>query len=125
LRQRLGRPPEQAEVLFAPSLFVGELEGRPITVLHNSGSFSEMDLDTIEFYLQKLIGPETAFFLETNSDLDVANTGGHVEVRSSRFPVPRTHRRIYHGPVWSTPGGHRYVFNLYVNRDSFGRQGAP
>jgi hypothetical protein len=102
--------------VFVPTLLVEHLGRRRINVLHNHGSFSEMDMVTIKYYLDLLVTETTDFLIETNSNLAVENTARHTEVPSSRFPVPDSHRMISRGPIWRTPLGHRYLQTIYLNR---------
>lgn len=102
--------------VFVPSILVEHLGGRRIHVLHNHGSFSEMNLVTIKYYLDVLVTETTDYLIETNSNLPVENTGQHIEVPSSEFPVPDSHRMISRGPIWRTPIGHRYLQTIYLNK---------
>ena len=101
--------------VFVPSLLVEHLSGRRVHVLHNHGSFSEMNRVTIKYYLDVLVTETTDYLIETNSNQPVENTGQHLEVPSSEFPVPDSHRMISRGPIWRTPLGHRYLQTIYLN----------
>jgi hypothetical protein len=55
-----------------------------------------MDYATVEEYLAQIARTCRLYFFHDNSDRAVPKGGGHIEVPSSRFPVPeRTLKRIY------------------------------
>jgi hypothetical protein len=56
-------------------------------LVHNMHSFSEMDLETIEYYLNMLT-TNTSFLIETNVNIDNV-AAGHLEIKSSDFPIPK------------------------------------
>jgi hypothetical protein len=71
-------------VLLVPTTLLAEAltAVRPV-VLHNSASFSEMDLETVRFYLEVFAQAGTRCIVETNSgQRGSVNTGGHREVTS-------------------------------------------
>lgn len=100
--------------IFVPSLYVSMLRNVEIDVLHNHGSLSEMDRDTIDFYIKALI-PNAKFFHEINS-AKAANLGEHLEIESHSFPIPETHVLLTRNPTWFTPLGHRYLSSVYMKR---------
>ena len=83
--------------------------------MYNHGSFSEMDYSTISFYLKTLLknGPVKAIF-EINSNKDVENTGGHTEIKSSLFPIPKSFKLIKRNQSFNSYFDHRYLESLYV-----------
>lgn len=103
---------ENIEFIFVPTCFVESLKGMPIDVLHNHGSFSEMDFETIKLYFDVLL-PMTTYLHEINSNKSAYLSDSHQEVNSFSFPVPETHQLVTRGPTWYTPRGHRYLFSLY------------
>ena len=110
---------DQHEFIFVPSLYVEELADKidSIDLMYNHGSFSEMDFNTIKFYMDTLLadGPVNAL-LEINSNTPMENTGGHIEVVSSRFPIPPQFKLVTRTPSINVEFGHRYVQSLYVKR---------
>ncbi len=107
--------------IFVPSLFVEEFMNcvGNVNVLLNAGSLSEMDYETVEFYLKNLVTENTNFFIEWNSNAPKENTGGHIEIPSSKFPVPNSHRLLSRNPVWRSCEGNRYLNSIWVNSNFF------
>ena len=103
------------EFLFIPSIFVGKIAKTldEIDLMFNSGSFSEMDYDTIRFYMDNLMrnGPVQALF-EINSNKSFINTSEHNEVLSNSFPIPENFKLIKRNN--SIDSEDRYIENLYV-----------
>jgi len=120
LKEIISNPSGDTEFIFVPSIFVEVLQSLEINLLHNSASFSEMDFITIEFYLKTLVNENTDFVLEINSNTETLNTGSHLEIPSSKFPVPKTHSLLSRTPTWRTPKGHRYLQSLYINNRLMG-----
>lgn len=116
LEEVLSDENQETEFIFIPTLFVEKLKELPINVLHNHGSFSEMDYETIKFYLQNLVNHNTDFLLEINSSIDVRKSDVFSEVPSTKFPIPSTHSLLTRAPTWGTPQGHRYLESLYINK---------
>jgi hypothetical protein len=100
--------------ILVPSVFSDTLsENVEISVLNNNGSLSEMDFETIEYYLETFLSDNTEIFVETNSNREQMNTGSHAEVPSSMFPVPASHRLISRTPAWPSQAVSRYVTSIY------------
>lgn len=98
----------QGRFILCPTIFADACPR--FDVLTNSGSFSEMDLPTIRYYLETLRYDR---LIETNSNVPAMNSGGHREVVSRDFPVPVTHRLVARFlPVDKASGG-RYVTSIY------------
>lgn len=75
---------EESSILLVPTILLEEALRfvRPV-ILHNSASFSEMDLPTVKFYLDLFKGAGTRIIIETNSGLRGSlNSGSHREVNS-------------------------------------------
>ena len=117
LMKAINKNTQGASFIFVPSLFVEDLKKvvGHVNVLLNAGSLSEMDYETIEFYLRNLVTEKTDFFIEWNSNASVENTGAHIEIPSSKFPMPSTHRLLSRNPVWRSSDGHRYLNSLWIN----------
>lgn len=116
LKVELGRKPEGTEFLFVPSLFVEGLSKERIRVVHNHGSLSEMDMETIAFYLRALVHERTDFFVEINSAHPFRFDEKFVEVDSRTYPVPSTHRLLARTPTWLSSRGNRYLQSLYIRK---------
>ena len=108
------------EVVFVPSIFVKELSSKlkKVDLMYNHGSFSEMDYETIEFYLDTLMkyGPVKALF-EINSNEEKENCGNHIEIPSSTFPIPKEFKLIFRAPTINDVFGHRYMQSLYIKEE--------
>jgi len=105
----------ETELIFIPTLIVDTLKKLDIDIVHNHGSFSEMDMITIDYYLKVLVTEKTSFLIETNSNKKVMNTDGHIEIPSSEFPIPKSHILLSRSPTWRTSLGHRYLESIYIN----------
>lgn len=105
------------EFIFLPNCFIEELEDIEIDIFHNHGSLSEMDRETVEFYLGVLL-KNTNYFHEINSNRPAYLSDSHMEVSSKEFPIPESHQLISRTPTWYTPRGHRYLTNIYKKIDT-------
>jgi len=109
------------EFIFLPTCFIEELRHREIDVFHNHGSLSEMDRETVEFYLDVLLR-NTNYFHEINSNRPAyLSNDTHLEVSSKTFPIPDSHRLLSRTPTWYTPRGHRYLTNIYKKVDQISK----
>lgn len=114
LEQTINTLSSKRRIIFVPTILIPSMKDLKIDVLHNSGSFSEMDYATIDFYLKSLCGPTTQFLIETNSNKPVENYGLHIEIPSSTFPIPKTHKLFSrHYPIDFLANGGRYVTSIY------------
>tara|TARA_Y100000589_G_scaffold283675_1_gene281904 strand:- start:425 stop:1534 length:1110 start_codon:yes stop_codon:yes gene_type:complete len=120
LREVLSNNTDESEFLFIPTIFIEELMETDIVVnlLYNHGSFSEMDYDTVRFYLQNILNGTTQALYEINSNSPVENNGGHIEVPSARFPIPYQYKLVKRNLALNSYFDHRYVENLYVKSGS-------
>lgn len=116
LKETLSNNFSSLEFIFMPTIFVDSLKTTKINVVHNHGSFSEMDKPTIDFYLKILLNSQTDFMIEVNSNKPALLAKSHIEVASSNFNIPETHCLLSRTPTWLTPKGHRYLNSVYVNR---------
>jgi hypothetical protein len=117
LESTLEENKEHLEFIFLPTCFIENLNKLDIDILHNHGSFSEMDYKTIKFYLESLL-PKTKYMHEINSSMPATlSNNSHVEVSSKEFPIPDTHCIISRTPTWTTPRGHRYLTSIYKRVD--------
>lgn len=76
--------PDQSSILLVPTILLEEALKvvRPV-ILHNSASFSEMDLETVKYYLGLFKEAGAKIVIETNSgQRDSVNAGSHREVSS-------------------------------------------
>lgn len=84
-------------IVLVPSCYynrIKELKG-PF-IVGNFGSFSEMDIFTVNFYLANL-PYEVLSLIQINSNLSSLNTGGHRECRVDDFTYPERLVRVYGG----------------------------
>jgi hypothetical protein len=104
---------DESHFVFVPTLFVEELASRvdSIDLLYNHGSFSEMDLLTIEFYLDLFVDGISTYLYEINSNLPVLNAGDHIEIPSSTFPVSEKYCLL--SRTYSINQATRYMQSLY------------
>lgn len=104
--------------LLVPSCYTDELSRQHRWhVLHNAKSFSEMDPETVAYYLSRLLTPSTLVFIETNSNRrGSVNYGGHREVLARDLPIPESHALLSRFPDTRSS---RYVTSVYLNRSLF------
>ena len=100
--------------IFIPTIFAEELSSiKPeIKLTFNHGSFSEMDFKTVKFYLDTLLNNHVKYLYEINSNDTQLNTGNHIEVTSSTFPLPNEYKLLKRS-ITTIPY-HRYLESLYV-----------
>jgi hypothetical protein len=116
LEAQLSSDFSESEFIFVPTIFIEKLAelSSPIDLMYNHASFSEMDYNTVKFYLDTLLlnGPVNAMF-EINSNVECVN-GGHIEISSSSFPIPDSFKLLKRNPALNTYYDRRYVESLYV-----------
>ncbi len=107
---------DESHFVFVPTSLIEEFcrLNIDVDVLYNHGSFSEMDYDTIEFYLTQLLNGKVKSLFEINSNSSIENTGGHIEIPSSRFPIPKNYKLVKRNPSLQRFFGHRYLESLYI-----------
>jgi len=108
-------------IILCPSCFyesVHNLSG-PF-IFGNFGSFSEMDYESISFYLNGL-PKDTHAIVQINSNEKSLNTGGHVEVSIDEFPITNDFVRIYGGQATSSASsGGRYKTSIHIKAHHLG-----
>ena len=106
----------ESQFIFIPTIFIEELTkiNPKIDLIFNHGSFSEMDYKTVEFYLKTLLTDNVKYLFEINSNESVLNGGGHIEVESSKFPLPKEYKLIKRSPTINSCLGHRYLESIYI-----------
>ena len=106
------------EFIFIPSVFVKKLANTldEIDLMYNCSSFSEMDYDTVKFYIDTLMknGPVQALF-EINSNKPFLNKSEHHEVLSNSFPIPENFKLIKRNNTINSED--RYIESLYVKNN--------
>lgn len=84
-----------------PSCFyheVGDWAGMGLAC--NFASFSEMDLETVNYYLEGLPS-DVKVLVQVNSNQKKLNTDSHVEVPQDRFSYPKGMKIVQEGPVFT------------------------
>ena len=99
------------DIVLLPNFAAPALAAGSIDVGFNTGSFSEMDYPSIEEYLRRLAGAGASWLFHVNSDREATNTGGHIEVPASRFPIPDGYRLLYR-----LPGGFEERYREFLYR---------
>lgn len=105
---------DQYDVILMPNFQLPRLASDSVDLFINTGSLSEMDYHTVEEYISQIVRTCKLYFFHDNSDREVPKGGEHIEVPSSKFPIPRgAFQRIYKSnSLWGTAGG-RYREHLY------------
>ena len=82
-------------IVLAPTCFFEEFaNSNEVDLMCNFGSFSEMDYQTINFYMSHL--PESLKIIcLSNSNRPVLNTSNHTEVCSDNFPYPSNFKQVF------------------------------
>lgn len=84
------------DIILMPNFQLPTLASNSIDLSFNSASLSEMDYHTIEEYIAQIVRTCKLYFLHSNSDRETPKGGGHIEVPSSKFPIPEdAFKRIY------------------------------
>lgn len=98
-------------VHLIPSCFYSEVSDWPgVGLACNFASFSEMDLATVNYYMERLPS-ETSVILQINSNLEKQNTDAHLEVAQDRFRYPEAFEIVHEGPVF---GNTRYKASVRI-----------
>lgn len=105
---------DRYDIILMPNCLLPKLAAHSVDLVINTGSLSEMDYHTIEEYLSQIARICKVYLFHENSDREVSNGFGHVEVPSSKFPISRNiFQRMYKFPsLWGGSGG-RYWEHLY------------
>ena len=107
-----------------PNFQIPRLASGSVDLFINTGSLSEMDYHTVEEYISQIVRTCKLYFFHENSDRAILIGGGHIEVPSSKFPIPDdTFKRIYKcNPLWGSGGG-RYREHLYQRSKTWSQLG--
>ncbi|MFZ5447593.1 MAG: putative sugar O-methyltransferase [Thermodesulfobacteriota bacterium] len=79
---------DQYDIILLPNFHLPRLADNTVDLFINTNSLSEMDYATVKEYLSQVGRTCKRYFFHENSDREVFNTGGHLEVAASQFPVP-------------------------------------
>jgi len=106
------------DIILMPNFSLPDVADKSSDLFINTGSLSEMDYHTVEEYINQIARITNKYFFHENSDRPSLNTGGHVEVVSSNFPIPHdVFKRIYKSnSLWGGSGG-RYREHLYQRKE--------
>ena len=98
-----------------PTCFFEEIKNIHLNfILSNSGSFSEMNKETIDFYIKNLPS-KTLGILSINSNENSLNTLNYIEVKSDDINF-QNYNLVYEGfPISSTTN--RYKTKILFNRN--------
>ena len=108
----------QTGIHLIPSSFFTALRNwQDLSVVGNFGSFSEMDSETVAFYLAELPN-SSKLLVQVNSNATVLNTGAHREVPVDNFAYPSRAVKVFESPLHSQGSGNRYKTVVHViNRE--------
>src|SRR5229473_7794974 len=97
---------ESYDVILLPNFELPKLPDDSVDFFINTESLSEIDYATIEDYIAQIARTCRLYFFHDNSDRATPKGGGHIEVPSSRFPIPESaFKRIYKSKSpWVGPG---------------------
>ncbi|MDA7441050.1 putative sugar O-methyltransferase [Candidatus Pseudothioglobus singularis] len=104
------------QFILLPSAYVDCLKEMEINILHNHGSLSEMDEETIKYYLDTLVTKNLDYFIEINSAKPEEIGVKHREISSKKYPGINTHKILSRSPTWLTSCGHRYLTTTYIKK---------
>ena len=73
--------------IFIPTIFAEELSSinPKIKLIYNHGSFSEMDYETVEFYLKTFLTNDVKYLFEINSNESATNAGAILKLNLPYF----------------------------------------
>lgn len=101
------------DIILMPNFQLPMLASDSVDLFINTRSLSEVDYYTVKEYISQIVRTCKLYFFHDNSDREVSKGGGHVEVPSSKFPIPDTFKRIYKSrSIWLSGQG-RYREHLY------------
>ena len=105
------------DIILMPNFALPDLGDRTADLFINTGSLSEMDYHTVEEYVNQIARITKTYFFHENSDRPSLINFGHIEVMSSKFPIPLdTFKRIYkNNSLWGGAGG-RHREHLYQRK---------
>jgi hypothetical protein len=107
----------RVKFLLVPSCYTDELaRAFDWHILHNAKSLSEMDADTVAYYMSRLVKSSTRAFIETNSNrTESLNYGEHRDLSARNFPIPDSH--VLLSRFFDTRPN-RFATSVYLNRSS-------
>ena len=106
--------PDGTRFILAPTLLAHRIPAAfDITLCSNNASFSEMDVVTVNYYIDVLFNKSNNFIVETNSNMPSVNSSNHREVESSRFVFSDDFVSLIKFPH---PFIDRYVTSIYERR---------
>jgi putative sugar O-methyltransferase len=105
---------DKYDMILMPNFALPNVTDKVADLFINTGSLSEMDYHTVEEYISQISRITKKYFFHDNSDEPSLNTSGHIEVVSSKFPIPGAiFKRIYKSASLWGGGGTRYREHLY------------
>jgi len=102
------------DMILMPNFELPRLAPDSVDLFVNTNSLSEMEYHTVEEYISQVARTCKLYFFHENSDREIPKGAGHVEVPSSKFPIPDdAFKRIYKSNSLWGGGGGRYREHLY------------
>lgn len=102
------------DVILLPNFCLPQLASNSVDLFINTNSLSEMDYHTVAEYISQIVRTCKRYFFHVNSDRETPKKFGHIEVPSSRFPVPtELFTRVYKSDSLWGGGSGRYREHLY------------
>jgi hypothetical protein len=108
------------DMLLLPHYALPTLSAESVDLIVNTASLSEMGRQTVAEYLSQVGRICQGYFFHDNSDRPVLNTGGHVEIPSSQFPIPASLKLLSKTYAPFGGGAGRYREHLYERRADVG-----
>jgi hypothetical protein len=110
---------DKYDMILMPNFALPNVADNLADLFINTGSLSEMDYHTVEEYIDQIARITRKYFFHDNSDRPSLNTSGHVEVVSSKFPIPHDiFKRIYKSNSLWGGGSGRYREHLYQRMEA-------
>jgi len=110
---------DKYDIILMPNFALPNVADKLADLFINTGSLSEMDYHTVEEYINQIARITRKYFFHDNSDRPSLNTSGHVEVVSSKFPIPHDiFKRIYKSNSLWGGGSGRYREHLYQRMEA-------
>ena len=102
------------DVILLPNFSLPQLASNSVDLFINTTSLSEMDYHTVAEYISQIVRTCRLYFFHVNSDRETPKKYGHIEVPTSRFPVPADiFQRVYKSNSLWGGGSGRYREHLY------------
>lgn len=80
---------KQFDIILMPNYMLPFLPEKYVDIVFSTHSLSEMDYHTVEEYIHQIDRVSRKYFLHADSDKPVVNYAGHIEIKSSDFPIDR------------------------------------